>query len=519
MDKKILFVSAEVAPYVTVGGLSQVMYYLSRALNKRGDDVRIFTPKYGVTKLKTSSGRPYKLKREFMGLAVPVNGPRSEKLICNVLKLAPRGNDATIYFLENREYYELRANVFGYKDDHTRFALLAKGCLEWLRTQREKIKSGKKDIWWPDVIHCHDWHTAYLVEMARKDRRYRTLLKDVPVVLTVHNFKYQGVKDFRYLREEEKDDGSSPLEPLKSDKLRDQNALLRGLLCADAITTVSPTHALEVLTPEYSEGLLDVLTRVRGKLSGILNGLDLDEFDPAADPIIKKQYTSASFESARVINKKDLQREFGLPQDPEAAVMAFVGRLTSQKGIELIIDAMPHLLEEREDVQLIVLGGGDERFRKGLDELRSRFPDNVGLFLHADFKLPRKIFAGADIILMPSMFEPGGIVALESLRFGAIPIVRRTGGLSDIIEDFNPVTLEGNGFSFQEKSPWSLYGVIIESLTLHSQPQVWRRLVRNAIRSVVTWDDAAAEYDDWYDRTIRERVRVLKQKKRGGLVP
>jgi starch synthase len=492
------------------------MYFLPRALSKRGLDVRIFTPKYGVTKLKIGeSRRRIKLNEEVIGLPVPVNGKKEGSLICNVLSARAKKNDAKVYFLENQEYYELRENVFGYMDDHTRFALLTKGCLEWLRHQKKRIKEGEKDVWFPEVIHCHDWHTSYFIEMARKDRRYSAMLKNVPIVLTVHNFKYQGVRDFKYAREEEKDWGDKPLESIKSDKLKDQNALLRGLLYSDLVTTVSPTHAVEVMTPEYSEGLLDVLVKIRGKLSGILNGLDTNEFNPLTDPIIKQHYSVSSFSKAHAINKRDLQREFQLPKIPDVPIFGFVGRMTSQKGIELILEVMPRLLEERDDIQFIFLGGGDEKYRKELNRLKEMYPDNIGLFLYSDFRLPRKIFAGSDMILMPSIFEPGGIVALEALRFGAVPIVRATGGLSDMIEHFNPETGKGNGFSFKQKTAWSLYGVMIEAITMYKQPHLWKKLVRNAMTSVVTWDDAAEEYHDWYKRALAERKRYLKMKERG----
>ena len=516
MPKKILFLSAEVAPYVTVGGLSQVMYFLPRALIKRGLDVRMFTPKYGVTRFKLgSNGRKIKLRQEVMGMEVPVDGKDEGTLICNVLSAKAGKNDAFVYFLENQEYYELRENVFGYSDDHTRFSLLAKGCLEWLLFQHQKTKRGDEDVWFPEVIHCHDWHTSYFIEMARKDRRYNSMLKDVAVVLTVHNFKYQGVKDFKYAKEEDKDWGEAPLASIKSDKLKDQNALLRGLLYADLVTTVSPTHAVEVLTPEYSEGLLDVLTKVRGKLSGILNGLDNSEFNPLSDPIIKKHYSTNTHLKAHAINKLDLQREFQLPKDPDVPVFGYVGRLSSQKGLELVLEILPRILEERDDMQFVFLGSGDEQYRKELNRLKELYPDNIGLFLYSDFRLPRKIFAGSDMVLMPSMFEPGGIVALEALRFGAVPIVRETGGLSDTIQHFDPETGEGNGFSFRQRSAWALYGVIIEALTLYHQPKVWQKLVKNAMASVVTWDDAAEEYEDWYRRAVTERRRYLKMKARG----
>jgi starch synthase len=515
--KNILFLAAEVAPYVTVGGLSQVMYFLPRALKRRGFDVRIFTPKYGVSQFKNNGKggkqRGSKLKEEVMGMAVPTNGGSGhpKELICNVLSYKPgQKHDAQMFFLENREYYELRANVYGYGDDHTRFALLAKGCLEFLRNQYAEKKRGK-EVWLPDVIHCHDWHTALFIDMARRDPRYRAMLQQVPVVLSVHNFKYQGVRDFRYLRDKEKDDVSKPVAPLLADKLRNQNALKRGLIYADAVMTVSPTHAIEVMTPEYAEGLQDTLLEIRGKMNGILNGLDLEEFNPNTDPSIKRRYSSKTFAKARTANKLHLQQEFGLPENPDAFLLSFVGRLTPQKGVDLILEAMPHLIKEHPEIQLVLLGTGEDKYRKGCVELQQAFPKNVGIFLHSDFRLPKRIFSGSDLTLLPSMFEPGGIVALEALRFGSVPLVRRTGGLRDIVTRFDPVKGKGNGFLFTEKTPWALFAGVVEALTVHRQPKLWNQLVKNALDYRMTWDMAAEEYEEWYLGTKKLRRRATKR--------
>ena len=511
MAKKILFLSAEVAPFVKVGGLSQVMYFLPRALRRTGLDVRIFTPKYGTSKLTDAAGKKLDLRSDVQGLAVRSDDAESEKpLICNVLALKERGADAPVYFLENREYYELRENVFGYIDDPTRFALLSRSCLEWLRIQKERIARGDKNAWWPDIVHCHDWHASYFIEMARHQPGYRELMKDVCIVLTVHNFRYQGVRDFRFMREDEKDIGEVPLAPIRSKELAMQNILLRGIRHADAVTTVSPTHAREILTPEYAEGLLAVLEQNKNKLFGILNGLDTDEFDPANDKLIAKEYSSYTYWRRKPANKADLQRAFDLPVDPDAPMLAFSGRLTSQKGIDLILEAAPRVFEAQPDVQLVVLGTGDEQFRLGFAELKQRFPKNLGLHLFSNFELPRKIFAGADLMLIPSSFEPGGIIALEALRYGCVPLVRRTGGLNDIIADFDPNSGDGNGFSFRERSAWALFGAIVGALTIYRQTTQWRRLVRNAMASVVTWDDAAEEYEAWYGRVCGRRRRAPK---------
>lgn len=543
---KILFLAAEVAPYVSVGGLSQVMYFLPRSLIRDGHDVRVFTPRYGATDKYFRHKPDLELAVDTAHLDVPVrhniendvvvaaaepNAPASRAALeyggaatqpapqtdaetpdiaCSVLFHRPEDKeDALTYFLVNDEYYGLRANVFGYADDHVRFALLSKACLVWLKEQKRRLEDGDDDAWWPDVIHCHDWHTAYFIDLARRDAAFGDLLLAIPLVLTVHNFKFQGNADFRYVPEEDRDDGRLPLAPLNSPRLQKQNALKRGLTHADAVTTVSPTHAREVLTPEYAEGLETTTQEIRGKLSGILNGLDIREFDPATDTIIYKNYSKWTFPKGRAVNKKMLQREFGLPELPNAALLAYIGRLSSQKGLELLSEALTHLLENNEMAQFIAIGGGEDRFRDTMNGLKERFPEQVGLYLMPDFRLPRKAFAGADVMVIPSVFEPGGIVALEALRYGAVPLVRRTGGLNDSIEDFDPETKTGNGFSFDKKDPWALYGAMTRALTVFQQKQLWEKLVGNCLACDFSWDHAAKEYEDRYERVVREKKKTI----------
>ena len=503
---KILFVTAEVGPYVTVGGLSQVSYFLPMSLQKAGEDVRIFTPKFGAMDPPTSDDKEnenkkrkvWKLEMEVEGLRVPLqNKPGEDDLICNVKSYEPKGRVKT-YFLEYREYYELRANVFGYKDDHVRFMLMCKGCLEWLLLQKE---SGG---WWPDVVHCNDWHAAYLIELARTVSRYKKIFAELKLVLTVHNFVYQGNFDFKYCGAEDRDDGKSPLLGILDERLYKQNALLRGIMWADGISTVSPTHAKEILTEEYGEGLNKVLAKKKVKLVGILNGLDVATFNPAKDKLLKVRFDERNYVKARGENKAFLQGLFDLSIQSDAFLLAYVGRLTQQKGLTMMLSALPHLLAEYPKVQMVVLGGGDDVYRNQLTLLQERYPDQVGLHLVSNFRMPRKIFAGADAVLIPSLFEPGGIVALESLRYGAVPIVRRTGGLNDIVEDFRPEG-KGNGFSFVGRNAWSLYGAVVSAMTTFSNKELWYKLVKNCLRADFSWDFVAREYQKWYRQVKIER--------------
>lgn len=497
---KILFVSAEVAPFVSVGGLSQVMYFLPKALAQMGHDVRIFTAKYGTMDESAPPGG-WQLRMEVPQLAVPV-GESDKQLICNVKSYYDKPNNLKTYFLENQEYYELRANVFGYRDDHIRFGLLSKGALEWLKHQKET------DGWFPDVIHAHDWHTSYLADFARRDPRYEPIFKKTPLALTAHNFAFQGNYDFRYCSREDFDLGKEPLAPLTSPRFQKQNALKRGILFSDAVNTVSQMHAVEVLTPEYAEGLEDILQACREKLTGILNGLDIKKFNPATDTGIKRNYSAHSFQRAREENKRELQKLFGLPVDNSRPLLAFCGRLTKQKGLDMLLNVLPPILIEHPDVQIVLIGSGEERYRLELNVLQKTFKKQIGLHLRPDFRLPRKVYAGADIMLIPSIFEPGGIVCLEALRYGAVPVVRRTGGLNDIITDFNPMTREGNGLSFRQKDQWALYGAIVEALTWYHFPTMWKVIVKNALSSDFSWEHAAHHYDKWYKRIVAQKKEI-----------
>jgi starch synthase len=501
---KVLFVTAEVGPYVSVGGLSQVSYFLPNSLQVIGEEVRIFTPKFGAMEPPLSDDKEnknfkkksWKLQMELEGLHVPIrHNPDKDDLVCNVKSYSAKGRVKT-YFLENQEYYELRANVFGYRDDHVRFLLMCKGCLEWLLATKEE--------WWPEIIHCNDWHAAYLIELARRVPRYKKIFANVKIILTVHNFVYQGNFDYKYCNIEDRDGGKTPLLPLLDERLYKQNALLRGLLYADAINTVSPTHAQEVLTEEYGEGLNKVLYNRRRKLIGILNGLDTNTFDPKKDKLIKVNFDASDFVLARAENKTNIQKIFGLPKMKEVFLLAYVGRLASQKGIAMMTHALPHLLLEHPNIQVIILGGGDESYRRQLMILQKKFPKQLGLHLMPNFRLPRKIFAGVDSLLLPSMFEPGGIVALEAMRYGAVPIVRRTGGLNDIVKDFDSVSKIGNGFSFRGKDDWSLYGAIIAAKTTFENKDLWEKLTRNCLEADFSWDYAAKEYQKWYRRVRME---------------
>ena len=481
---KILIVGAEAAPYATVGGFSSVLAYLSRELKALGHDVRLFMPKFGFIDEKEHN---IKMLKE--GLRVPTDDENTPGLICNI-KYTEDAHGVTTYFLENKEYYEKRANVYSYVDDPTRFALLSRGALEFIRT-REFV---------PDVIHTNDWHTGLLGNYLKTIYEKDPVLKDISTVFTIHNLRYQGNFDHKNVSELDYDDGKSAVASFFDPRLNTQNFMRRGILYNDAINTVSKTYSREILTPEYGEGLDPLLMELKSKLFGIVNGLDYGEFNPATDILVEHPFDIDNLHE-RDKNKACLQREFGLPEDEDAILLGFVGRLDYQKGVDLIIGTLRHVFADY-NVQFVEVGGGDHSLAEMVKSLKRDFPEKVGIHPLPNFTLPRMVFAGSDCILYPSRFEPCGIVQIEAMRYGSIPVVRKVGGLADTVRNFDTLKGTGNGFVFKNFDEYSLFGQIARIYELYKNKKVWKKLQKNAMRSDYSWKHSAKEYVRLYERAM-----------------
>jgi starch synthase len=486
---KVLFVCAEVAPYATLGGLAQVSYFLPKALMKLGVEVSIFMPRYG-----TIDEKKYHIKPFLTGLRVPT-GEKSgvTELQCNVKVREATKREPAVYFLENMEYYEKRANVYGYSDDHVRFALLSRGALEFVKA------SGMR----PTIIHCNDWHTGYLANYLQTAYKNDPDFKAISTVFTIHNLRNQGLFDFRFASPMDFDDGKSALSPMFTPQFKKQNALKRGIMHSDLVNAVSDTYSREIMTPEYGEGLSELLKELRTKVFGVLNGLDYTDFDPKADKFIKKNFSPKTL-ADRAANKKDLQRSFGLTVDPNIPILAYSGRLDDQKGLDLLVEILPTLLSEYR-IQFVVIGTGNPKYREFFTTLEKQFPGLVGTHLMSDFVLPRRVFAGADMLLLPSKFEPGGIVVIEGMRYGAVPVVRSTGGLADIVTDFDPEHNTGNGFTFHKYNKLSLFGAVIRAIQVYRNEKLWSNLIKRVMKEDVSWEKAAKQYLDLYSRAVEFR--------------
>ncbi len=481
---KVLFVCAEVAPFSSVGGLSQVAYFLCNALKSLGVDVRIFTPMYGTVDPEKYPSKTVfeKLKIQTGENSSPTSHNPSE-IECSVKLYQPTKNSVPVYFLINEEYYQKRSNVYNYSDDHIRFGLLSKASLEFV----------KEGDFVPDIIHANDWHTGYLIDYLRHDSRYKNVakLKKIATLLSVHNI-YQGVYDFMNAGEMDFDDGKSPLGSFYSDRFVKQNSLKRGIMYADVVNTVSETYVHELLDAEYGAGLENLFRELRGKLYGVLNGLDTGDFNPTTDKLIKQQFSKKTLD-LRSANKRDLQRHFGLDVNEKIPLLSFVGRLDEQKGLWLLARQLEFIIEEL-GAQFIVVGSGDQAFHELFTELEKKYPGKVGIHLMRDFILPRKVFAGADMILIPSRYEPGGIIAIEAMRYGCIPVVRATGGLADSVVNYDPQNNTGYGFTFKKFTPESLLTAVVRAIETFKNPPRWRTIMERTMSVDFSWKKSAEQY-------------------------
>ena len=484
---KVLFTVAELYPYASVGGLGMAISSLSSALKKLGVDVRVFMPKYGLI-----DEEKYKLKVITKGLKVPTDEIENGKkfLICNVKKHKLSDSGVVVYFLENQEYYEKRSNVYGYSDDPLRFVLLARGALEFL----------KHSDWVPDIINCADWHTGSAPDYLKTTYKEDPLLSKIKTVFSIHNLYHQGVFDHHFVSELDFDDGRSSISPFFSERLLKQNFMKRGIIYSDLITTVSQTYASEILTKDYGEGLDDLLKEVRTKIFGILNGLDYKDFNPAIDKSLVSNFSVTDLKK-RMENKLHLQREFNLEVSGDIPILGMVGRLAEQKGMDLLFPIMEVLLSEH-NIQFVIVGGGEAKYRTFFEELAKKFPKKVGCHLMPDFVLSRHIFSGADLFLVPSKFEPCGITQLEAMRYGAVPVVRKTGGLADTVSNLYPLNNTGTGFVFEKFSSYSLLSAIIRGLETYKHKKIWTGLVKRAMKSDFSWQNSAKKYTEIYKKLV-----------------
>ena len=477
---KVLFAAVEMSPLAKVGGLGDVAGSLPRALRAAGADVRIAMPMHGAIE-RTSLSLTHLLK------AVNVPWPGGPERV-DVWQADVNG--VPVYLLENARYFG-RPAVYGFDDDRERFlfycdALLA--CATHLGFQ-------------PDAVHAQDWHSALLLTRLAASPEHAWAAAGR--IYTIHNLALQGNFDGGFAERF----GIGPAQLVAPAGVPGEivySAMAQGILHADRVNTVSDTYAKEIMTPEYGAGL-DPLLRARASVvSGIVNGIDYVEFNPATDPAIAQHYTADSLDD-RAANKRALQEQAGLPVNVGSLLFGVVTRLFAQKGIDLVAQAFVSILA-RHDVQLAVLGTGDEDVHRQLLELQNRYPDQVKIWLDFNPPLGQRVYAGCDSFLMPSRYEPCGLGQLISLRYGAVPLVRRTGGLADTVQDADAALTSGNGFVFDAPDAHQLTAAVERALAAFHDRAAWRAMQERGMRQDWSWGRAAGRYLDLYAAAAAARA-------------
>lgn len=471
---KVLFASSEALPFAMSGGLADVAGALPKALRKRFVGCRVIMPLYSCV------SEEMRQKMTFIcNITVPVAWRRQ---YCGVFEAHV---DGVIYYLIDNQYYFKRDGLYGHYDDAERFAFFSRAVLEVI----------PHIGFTPDIIHCNDWQTALIPAYLNAFYRHDELYRNIKTVFTIHNIQYQGKYGYELT-------GDVLGLPPECQSLLDYdnciNFMKGAIQCADKITTVSPTYSHEILDPYYSHGLDGILKQFTFKLTGIVNGIDTDVYNPETDSLIYKNYSAGDW-AGKAYNKKKLQQELVLPEKPNVPIIGIVTRLVKHKGIDLVKHVFEELLKA--DIQFAILGSGEWQFETFFHDMAEKYPDKIGLKLGFNAQLAHRIYAGADIFLMPSQSEPCGLAQMVALRYGTIPIVRETGGLNDTIRDSGDG--EGNGFTFKSYNAHDMQNTVWRALSGYSDKKGWNILRRRAMECDNSWGASANAYIRLYKEMLQ----------------
>ena len=479
--KKILMVSSEAAPYVKTGGLADVVGSLPRYINKEEYDVRVILPKYACMEQRFLPDLQF-----VCHFYVDLNWRRQ---YAGVFKAKYKG--ITYYFIDNEFYFAGNNPYNNIYEDVEKFAYFSKAVLMALPLIDFQ----------PDVIQCNDWQTGlvpvYLRTVFEKDAFYT----GIKTLFTIHNMKFQG----HWMVREIMDITGLPEEIFTADKLEcygEANYLKGGCVYADAISSVSPTYAMDITTPEGGEGLGGLMYARRNDLYGIVNGIDYEEFNPETDTAMAQNFNIITVSIDKEINKTALQKAVGLPEKEDAFLIGMVSRMTDQKGFDLVAYVMEEILSTM-NVQFVVLGTGEYRFEEMFAYFQSKYPDKISAHIGYSEECAHQIYASCDAFLMPSLYEPCGLSQMMSMRYGTIPIVRETGGLKDTVDSYNEFENTGTGFSFKEYNAHDMMHVIQYANDVYTNHRdKWDALVLRAMTTDFSWNASARKYEKLYDRLI-----------------
>ncbi len=481
---KVLYCASEASPIVKVGGLGDVAGSLPKALEKLGVEISVVVPKYEDIDEKILRDYDIKILNE---MNVEFDG-KDEKVIIWQTKLPDSG--VLVYLLENKTYLSKDGHQAfrGNQEEINRFAFFSKSIAKLLSTKNPLFKIS------PDLLHLNDWHTSLIPLLLTKE-------SCLPTLLTIHNLSYQGIGSVGLVQKLGLFDNNCKVLKWDSQN-RDIDILMEGIIHVDYINTVSPTYAKEITTREYGEGMEEILRGREGRVVGILNGIDIGFWNPEKDSMISKQYTLDSVQSGKSENKKFLQKELGLPVNEHLPLLAFVGRMEKrQKGIDILYEALGAL--EKGDAhlpasgfQFILLATGDKEWEEKFNELAMEY-QSFKFIPRFDEKLAHQIYAGADTILIPSRFEPCGLPQMIAMRYGTLPLVRKTGGLADTVVDGK------TGFVFEEYSAKTLEKTMTKTLEKFRKTGEWQKMVREAMRQDFSWNKSAQDYLDLYKKILQ----------------
>ena len=477
--KNILFVSSEAVPFIKTGGLADVVGSLPRYFNKDEFDVRVIIPKYAC--MDSSFLPKLKFRCHFY---VDLNWRKQYAGIFET-----EYNGITYYLVDNEFYFAGNQPYNNIYEDVEKFAYFSKAVLNALSYLE----------YHPDIIHCHDWQTGLLPVFLHTAFGSDPFYSGIKTVFSIHNMKFQG----RWRIQEVMDITGLPRQIFNSKELEsygEANYLKGGVVYADAVTTVSPTYAHDITTPEGGEGLDGLMYARRNVLTGIVNGLDYSEYNPLTDPYIDIHFSERDAQEGKRANKKKLQEESGIAVDSDVFLIGIVSRLTDQKGFDLVAYVMDEMLSTMK-VQLVVLGTGDSQYENMFHYFQNKFPDKVHVHIGYSEKQAHRIYASCDAFLMPSLFEPCGLSQLMSMRYGTVPIVRETGGLKDTVEPYNEYTQTGTGFSFRNYNAHEMLHVIrYAEQVFRTDKTSWQGLMKRGMEQNFSWSASAGKYEELYNK-------------------